>query len=133
MIAFRGVRGWNLPPEWTNNAKLAFPNEPSITPLSFHNFLSSAGAFFGLAAGWIWISRLGGFTTRDELWKLVIRYFVGLAGILVLYIGLGILFNDSETLISYILRYIRYALIGFWMAGFAPWLFVKLKLAHHRK
>jgi membrane-associated phospholipid phosphatase len=58
MIAFHGVRGWNLPPEWTNNAKQAFPDEPSITPLSFHNFLSSAGAFFGLAAGWIWISRL---------------------------------------------------------------------------
>src|SRR4030043_593214 len=133
LIAQLSLRGWSLPIEWTENAHFAFPDEPSITPLSFHNFLSSAGAFFGLAAGWIWISRLGGFSTRDELWKLVIRYFFGLAGILVLYIGLGMLFNDSETLIYYILRYIRYALIGFWMAGFAPWLFVKLKLAHHRK
>jgi len=112
---------------------LAYPDEPSITPLSFHNFLSGAGAFFGLASGWIWISRLGGFSTQDEWWKLVVRYFVGLVGILILYIGLGMLFDDSEALISYTLRYIRYALIGFWMSGFAPWLFVKLKLARHIK
>jgi membrane-associated phospholipid phosphatase len=129
MIAQLSVRGWNLPAEWVNNARLAFPDEPPITPLSFHNFISSTGAFFGLAAGWIWISRLGGFSIQDEWWKLVLRYLVGLVGVLILYVGLGVLFNDSETLISYTLRYFRYALIGFWMSGFAPWLFIKLKLA----
>jgi hypothetical protein len=45
--------------EWVNNAHLAFPNEPEITPLSYHNFLSNTG-LFGLAAGWIWIVKLGG-------------------------------------------------------------------------
>jgi membrane-associated phospholipid phosphatase len=133
MIAQLNLRGWSLPAEWANNAHQAFPNEPPINPLSFHNFLSSTGAFFGLAAGWIWISRLGGFTTKDDWWKLVVRYLVGLIGVLILYLGLGALFNDSETFISYALRYIRYALIGFWMSGFAPWLFVKLRLASRLK
>jgi len=64
---------------------------------------------------------------------LILRYFTGLIGVLILYVGLGSIFPETETLIAYILRYIRYALIGFWMSGFAPWLFVKIKLANHLK
>ena len=132
MIAQLSMNGWVLPADWVNNAQVAFPEEPVINPLSFHNFLSSTGAFFGLAAGWIWITKQGGFTTKDEAWKLVLRYFLGVVGVLILYIGLGSLFTDSETFVSYSLRYIRYALIGFWMSGFAPWIFVKLKIARRR-
>lgn len=133
LIAQFSLNGWSLPMEWVNNAHLAFPSEPEITPLSYHNFLSSSGAFFGLAAGWIWISRLGGFSIRDPWWKLVLRYILGVIGVLILYVGLGALFPDSETFLSYAWRYIRYALIGFWISGFAPWLFVKVRLATHQK
>jgi len=133
IIAQISLRGWTLPMDWVNNAHQAFPSEPEITPLSYHNFLSSTGAFFGLAAGWIWISKLGGFSTKDHWLKLILRYILGVIGVLILYLGLGSLFPDSETFISYATRYIRYALIGFWMSGFAPWLFVKLKLASHLK
>jgi membrane-associated phospholipid phosphatase len=133
MIAQLSVHGWNLPVDWIKNAQLSFTDEPAINPLSFHNFLSSAGAFFGLTAGWIWISWLGGFSIQDIWWKLVLRYIVGLLGVLILYVGLGTLFTDDETLISYALRYIRYALIGFWMSGCAPWLFLKLHLASQLK
>jgi len=129
IIAQLSLSGWSLPMDWVSNAHLAFPNEPEINPLSYHNYLSSPGAFFGLAAGWIWISKLGGFSTKDTWLKLILRYILGLVGVLVLYLGLGALFSDSETFISYSIRYIRYALIGFWISGFAPWLFVKLKLA----
>jgi hypothetical protein len=31
--------------------------------------------------------------------------------------------------LSYVLRYLRYALIGIWVAGGAPWAFLRLKLA----
>ena len=133
LLAQLFVRGWAIPLEWVNNALYAYPDEPSITPLSFHNFLSSAGAFFGLAAGWIWISKLGGFSTQGNWWRLILRYLLGLIGVLILYIGLGSLFSDQETVTSYALRYLRYALIGFWMSGFAPWLFVKLKLTDRVK
>jgi membrane-associated phospholipid phosphatase len=129
IIAQFSLMGWSIPVDWVNNAHLAFPNEPEINPLSFHNFLSSPGAFFGLAAGWLWVSKLGGFSTNDAWVKLVLRYFLGLIGVLILYLGLGALFPESETFISYALRYIRYVLIGFWISGFAPWLFVKVKLA----
>jgi membrane-associated phospholipid phosphatase len=133
LLAELTLTGWSLPIQWVNNAHLAFPNEPEINPFSYHNFLSSTGAFFGLAAGWIWIVRLGGYTTRDRWYKLVLRYILGVIGVLILYLGLGKLFAEEETFISYSLAYIQYALIGFWMAGFAPWLFVKFKLASPKK
>jgi hypothetical protein len=133
LIVQLSLNGWGLPMDWVNNAHLAFPNDPEINPLSYHNFLLSPGSFFGLAAGWMWISKLGGFSTTDPWLKLVLRYILGLIGILILYIGLDSLFLDSETLFSYTVRYIRYAFIGFWISGLGPWLFVKLKLATHLK
>jgi hypothetical protein len=133
VIAQLTLGGWSLPVEWVNNAQKAFPAEPTITPLSYHNFLISPGAFFGLAAGWIWISRLGGFSTKGAWYKLLLRYILGLIGVLILYLGLGYLLPETETFISYSLRYIQYALIGFWMSGIAPWLFIKIKLASSLK
>jgi hypothetical protein len=133
ILAQLTLSGWTLPVDWVNNAQAAFPAEPAINPLSYHNFLSNAGAFFGLAAGWLWITKLGGFTTRDVWYKLVLRYILGVIGVGILYVGLGALFPDAETFISYAWRYLRYALIGFWMSGFAPWLFIKLRLASSQK
>lgn len=129
LLAQLTLGGWSLPMQWVINAHLAFPSEPEITPLSYHNFLTSAGAFLGLAAGWIWIVNLGGFSTKDVWWKLVLRYPIGLVGVLGLYLVPSMLFMDSETFISYVIRYVRYAIIGFWISGLAPWLFVKVKLA----
>ncbi len=133
VVAQRTLGAWSVPLDWVTNAHIAFPSEPPITPLSYHNFLSSTGAFFGLAAGWIWISRQGGFSVRGAWYKLVLRYILGVLGVLILYVGLGGLFPDAETFISYALRYLQYALIGFWMSGFAPWLFIKVNLASHLK
>jgi len=129
LIAQLTLRGWSLPIDWVNNAHLAFPAEPVINPLSYHNFLFSTGAFFGLAAGWIWILKLGGFSTMDAWWKLVLRYLVGILGLGILYLAPNAILTESETVISYIAQYIRYALIGFWISGLAPWIFLKLKLA----
>jgi membrane-associated phospholipid phosphatase len=133
LIAQFSLNGWIVPLKWLTNARIAFPTELPINPLSPHNFLISTGAFFGLAAGWIWISRLGGFSIRDPWYKLVARYIVGVLGVLILHVGLAKLFPQTDTLIAYVLAYIQFALIGFWMSGFAPWLFVKLKLASRQR
>jgi hypothetical protein len=133
LVARLSLGAWTLPKEWIDIAGTAFPENLPINPLSISGFLANPGAFFGLAAGWIWISSLGGFTTRDMWWKLILRYLVGVVGVLILYLGLGAIFPKTETLLAYFLRYLRYALIGFWSAGLAPWLFVKLKLASQLK
>jgi hypothetical protein len=42
---------------------------------------------------------------------------------------LGLVFPRSETLLAYSLRYLRYGLVGFWVAAGAPELFIRLRLA----
>lgn len=133
LLAQLSLQGWTVPANWVINAHLAFPTEPEINPLSVHNILPSTGAFYGLSAGWMWISRLGGFTTRDHWYKLILRYIVGVIGMLILYVGLGKIFAETETLLSYAYVYVQYTLIGFWISGFAPWLFIKFRLASRLK
>jgi membrane-associated phospholipid phosphatase len=132
-IAKLALGSWSLPLDWIYNAHLAFPTQPEIDPLAYQNFLPSTGALFGLASGWIWISSLGGFTIRDTWYKLILRYIVGIIGMLILYVGLGALVAQTDTLFSYAFTYIQYVLIGFWISGFAPWLFVRLRLATRLK
>jgi hypothetical protein len=55
-------------------------------------------------------------------------FLLGLVGVLVLWYGLGLVFPRDEAVIPYILRYLRYALVGGWISAGAPWLFTRLKL-----
>jgi hypothetical protein len=52
-----------------------------------------------------------------------------LIGILILWMGLGEVFPRDENMISFVLRYFRYTLVGFWITAGAPWLFFHFKLA----
>ncbi len=129
LAAQLALGGWSLPVDWVNNAHLAFPSDPVLNPLSYHHFLSSTGILFGITAGWIWSRNYGGFTTKGTWWQLVLRYLTGMVGLAILYLLPSSLLSEAETTISYITAYLRYALIGFWITGIAPWLFIKLKLA----
>jgi hypothetical protein len=125
--------GWSVPAEWIANAQAAFPADPTINPLSIDYAIFSTGAFFGLASGWIWLSKSGGFSTKAIWYKLILRYILGMIGLLVLYAGPEYLLPQSDSVSSLALRYIQFSLIGFWMSGLAPWLFIKLKLAARLK
>ena len=57
------------------------------------------------------------------------RYLVGVAGVLIIYYGLKIIFPEGESILAYLLRYLRYTLIGFWVSAGAPWIFIRLRLA----
>jgi membrane-associated phospholipid phosphatase len=97
--------------------------------ISIEDCATSAGTFFGLLVGLVWLARQGGFQTKCVWWKLVLRYLLGVAGIFIIRYGLKAIFPEGETILSYSLRYLRYALIGFWVTGGAPWTFVRLKLS----
>jgi hypothetical protein len=120
------LEGFVLPQEWIGNA-LRAGGEPD--PITMEGILTPAGSFFGLAAGAAWIASRGGYQTSGPVEKRALRYVVGLIGILVLWMGLGEVFPREQNLLSYVLRYTRYALVGFWVTGFAPWLFFHFKLA----
>jgi membrane-associated phospholipid phosphatase len=118
-----------LPQAWLENAAAARPGDALPSPYSLEGAISNAGTIFGLAVGLIWLNRMGGFEMKAPFWKLVLRYLVGVVGVLVIRYGLKAIFPEGETLVAYLLRYLRYTLIGLWVSGGAPWTFLRLKLA----
>lgn len=124
------LHGFVIPAEWMENARRAGAD---IDPISMEGFITPAGSLFGLAAGAAWIASRGGFQASGPLEKRAFRYAIGLIGILVLWMGLGEVFPRDENMISYVLRYFRYTLVGFWVTAGAPWLFFHFKLADKPK
>lgn len=132
VLAKLSLSAFTIPDMWMQNAAVFFPEE-AIDPLKIAGVFSTSGAMFGLCLGVILLPRLGGFHPGGDIWKRLARVFIGVAGVLALYLGLKAIFPEGEYFLAYVLRYVRYALIGFWMAGIGPWLFVKMGLAEARE
>jgi hypothetical protein len=86
-----------------------------------------------MAAGAAWIMSMGGYQASGTIEKRAIRYVIGVIGVLIFYMGLGAIFPRGDGFIFYLLRYIRYVLVGWWVSGGAPWVFVRFKLAERAK
>ncbi len=118
------ITNWQPPQAWAEYAKDA---------ISLSGAFTTGGTLFGLLTGLAWFDRQGGFDANGSFWKRILRYVLGVVGVLVFYLGLKVLFGliapDAEAVLPYILRYIRYVLVGAWVTAGAPWIFVKLKLA----
>ena len=121
------LKDWTLPVAWEQAAKRA--GGEAFNPLSIKSLITSTATLFGLLAGVAWIEKFGGYTASGSSKKRFLRYLLGLVGLLILYIGLKVLFPSGENLIAYIFRYLRYALVGFWVSGGAPFVFFKTNLA----
>lgn len=129
-IIFRASLGAFIVPEtWIANAALAAPDADPINPLALAGIFSNSGVIFGMAAGLIFLYSRGGFQASGPIWKRVLRFPIGVVGVLLIWQGLGSFFPGGENTVGYFFRYFRYALIGFWVIGAAPLLFVKIGLA----
>ena len=111
---------WQPPQAWADYAAQA---------ISLENASTTAGTLFGLLIGSAWIVREGGFQTKGPWGQLVLRYLLGVAGVLIIRYGLKFIFPEGETVLALFFRCVRYTVIGFWVTGGAPWAFVRLKLA----
>ncbi len=108
-------------------------NPPAIppgaaNPYSYDGLLTTAGSFLGLGLGVILLNKTGMFSHEGKPWQLILRYLVGIVGVLALWKGLGSIFPDDISLASYTLRFFRYFLIGLWISFGAPRVFSWLKL-----
>jgi membrane-associated phospholipid phosphatase len=111
------------PPEWAQFA---------LQARGISHYYNLAGALFGTAAGYVLMRSRLHFQTRGSGWQYAARYLLGIAGVLVIYEGLDMLFGllaADETAIGLVLRYLRYGAVTFWAIFVAPWVFLKLKLA----
>ncbi len=127
-LAARAINpGWALPAEWAARAG-------EVDPLSLSGAVTMAGVWFGFLTGFAWLLKTKGIlNSKGAWWKRVVRLVVGLVGVLALYLGLGALFPDEPELLAVVLRYLRYGLIGIWVAMIAPLLFEKLNLAEFKR
>jgi hypothetical protein len=122
------LRTWNLPPEWLENATRAFPTQvPGSAGLG--DVVTPAAVLFGLWSGLAWLNSRGGMDASGTTAQRIYRYLLGVAGVLILYLGLRLVFPSGETAIGQVFRFIRYGLLGAWIAAGAPWLFIRLGLA----
>lgn len=126
--AFFSLQGWDFPAAWAETAlRAGAPEAPA--PVSLSNSVTNAGAAFGLLAGLAWIMSRGGFSAQGPLKLRAARFIVGIIGLLLLWYGLGLIFPRDDSLVSYILRYLRYTLVGAWISAGAPWVFLRFHLA----
>ncbi|PKN68464.1 MAG: hypothetical protein CVU54_14850 [Deltaproteobacteria bacterium HGW-Deltaproteobacteria-12] len=128
IIAFWSSRGWVMPVDWTANSRLGGA-AVLPAPVTLNNAITFSAVLFGMLAGLVWMDSRGGYTAEGLLRQRVLRLLPGLAVIFIISLGLRALFPRGDELIPYVLRYLRFALIGLWISAGAPWLFVKLKLA----
>ncbi|MHC1784039.1 MAG: phosphatase PAP2 family protein [Anaerolineaceae bacterium] len=120
--------GWQVPAEWKSNALTGWPENP-INPLSIRNLIKSAGTILGMLTGAAWIDRkYPGYSIRGTASQKWQRLALGLAGLLVIYAGLGMVISKDSSLLPITLTYIRFALVGLWVTGLAPYLFIKTRL-----
>lgn len=117
---------WQMPAAWVENAARAGAEPEGLRP---SGVTTSAGLTLGLLFGLLHLHRLGGFNARGAWWRRVVRYILGMVGTLALWAGLKAVFPSGDALLPQTLRLLRYALVGYWVAAGAPWLFLRLRLA----
>jgi membrane-associated phospholipid phosphatase len=119
---------WELPSLWVENATILAPDDP-IDPLALSGVISNAAILFGLGAGYVLMNALGGFSTKGTAIQQILKYIIGIVGVLAIWMGLDFIFPEGETIVAFVFRYIRYGLAGVWISLGAPWIFVKTKLS----
>ncbi|PKN33871.1 MAG: phosphoesterase PA-phosphatase [Deltaproteobacteria bacterium HGW-Deltaproteobacteria-19] len=132
VITFASLHGWVMPADWMANARQAGA-DPLPAPVTLNNAITFAATLFGMLAGLVWTESKGGYVSDGGFWQRGVRLLPGLAGLLIIYLGLRAIFPRGDSFVPYVLRYLRFALIGLWISAGAPWLFMKLKLARSLK
>ncbi|NLG70845.1 MAG: phosphatase PAP2 family protein [Chloroflexi bacterium] len=120
---------WTLPAAWAENIRFFFPDRELPDPVALAGAFTAGGTLFGIGAGAILLRRWGGFQAGGDFWKRLGRLPLGLIGVSLIWYGLGEVFPRGEFLTAYVLRYVRYMLVGIWVIAVAPRLFVRLGLA----
>jgi membrane-associated phospholipid phosphatase len=128
-IPLQFLADWQIPAEWHQTSTINFSGS-EVDPLNPEGVITSAGTLFGLIAGLAWIEKgYNGYNPAGTVGQKILRLTIGLAGVGIFWYGLGKVFPRDPGVLAYALRYLRYALVGSWVTGIAPILFIKMRLA----
>ena len=70
-----------------------------------------------------------GFQVASKWHHKLFSLIIGLIGVLAIRMGLDLVFPSDANWVGYFFRYLRYLLVGVWVTGFAPMIFIALKWA----
>ena len=102
-------------------------------PAAERSSIEAMAQAFGLLTGLMIGAVLEGsrirFRADGVLWKRIARYILGLIVVVALWRGLGVLFPREPLSVGIPLRILRYFLLTLWVSYYAPWVFIKLRLA----
>ena len=90
--------------------------------------VTAAATFLGLGTGIILERRHLHFSTDGSVAARAGRFLLGASILVGLWLGLRTAFSDLDP--ELLLRLVRYTIVGLWGAFGAPWLFLKVGLAH---
>jgi hypothetical protein len=95
--------------------------------------LAEAANLSGMVAGlWLglWLEARGvRFSVAGPAWQRILRYALGIFGLLLVWMGLRLVFPQEPPALDLALRAVRYGLAMFWAIAVWPWLFVRLGMA----
>lgn len=118
--------GWVPPAAWIGV-------DPANPPVDLSRVVVPAAILLGAAVGVVWLSRRGGFDPGGEGWRRLLRYLVGVVVLLTLVEGGEAVLPTGEDLVALVVTYAHFVVVGAWVGGGAPWLFVRLRLAQPRQ
>ena len=129
LAVFALTAGRPVPQEWFVRAAAATPGADPINPRSLESMFTTAGLIFGFGAGAALLLGWGQFDAKGVWWKRLLRFLVGLVGVLALWMGLDLVFPAGQAPLALALRYVRYAAVGLWAVYLAPRVFAGFRLA----
>jgi len=130
IVVYSGLSVWQTPETWQ---QLSLRGGSPINPVSLQNLISGLGTLTGFIIGASWLrsqeSTLGIFATAGKPGQKMWRYLIGIAGVLLFWVGVGLILPHDQTYAGLTLQFLRAFLVGGWISGLAPFLFMRTGLA----
>ena len=131
VVVYSGLSVWQIPEIWQ---QLSLRGGSPVNPVSLQNMISGLGTLTGFIIGASWMrtreSMLGSFTTAGKPGQKMWRYLFGIAGVLLFWVGVGLILPHDQTYTGLALQFLRAFLVGGWISGLAPYLFLRTGLAN---
>ncbi len=102
---------------------------PAAERTAHEDVISTLAGLLGFGIGMTLESSRVRFRADGPAWKRVARYVLGIAVALSIWGGLRIILPAEPEWLALPLRFLRYLLLLLWVTYFAPWVFVRLRLA----
>jgi glycerophosphoryl diester phosphodiesterase/membrane-associated phospholipid phosphatase len=112
------------------NVAFAWPGlEDAADTIGASHVVTPAATLAGFGIGVALLQVRGGFDHRGPIPRRALRVLAGLIVTVVLWQGLGAVLPGGEEPLALVLRAVRYGLVGAWVGGIGPLLFVRFGLA----